>query len=59
MRDYVLFLQPQGGEKKKPITIKDLEFLRDIREWLGLVDRRAVYSCLTGKLIGYVKLTIR
>lgn len=44
---------------KKPITIKDLEFLRDIREWLGLVDRRAVYSCLTGKLIGYVKLTIR
>jgi hypothetical protein len=40
----------------KPLTKADLNWLRDMREWLGLVERRAVYSCLTGKLIGYIKL---
>lgn len=42
--------------KDRPLTKKDLIWFRDMREWLSLVDRRAVFSCLTGKLIGYIKL---
>ena len=42
--------------KDKPLTKADLIWFRDVREWLGLADRRAVYSCLDGELIGYIKL---
>lgn len=46
-------------DKDTPITLKDLDYFRDVREWLGITNRRAIRSYLSGKLIGYVKLSNR
>jgi hypothetical protein len=39
------------------ITAQDIrDFRREIIEWY---IRRPIYSCITGKLIGYIKLEVK
>jgi hypothetical protein len=40
----------------KPLTQKDLVWFRLMKEWLGLSNTHTVYSMITGKPIGYIKL---
>ena len=42
--------------KDRPLTIQDLAYFRAMREWLGITNTHAVYSVISGKKVGYIKL---